>query len=75
MLGSCFETVVAIILNSSLNHIDLKEISHFLSKKYFFLNLDWVSKLWALFYFFTGLDPALMEHVIVSDESFHHRLE
>lgn len=75
MLLSYFESIVAAFLQPPRNDRSLQEISDFLPKEYFVLNLHGVSEIFALEYFFPCVQSGAMKHFVIAIESLHHGLE
>ncbi len=74
MLPSCLESDITSRLNCALHNIFLQKISYLLTKKYFLLNIDGISKGATFFYFASGFQSHFMKHFIIANECFHHGL-
>ncbi len=72
MLASGLESDVTIGLEGTLHDIFLEEVSDLFAKKYFFLNIDWISEVFTLLDFVSGLNSEFMKHLVVTDEGAHH---
>jgi len=70
-----FEAIVATLLQRALHDVHFKEVPHFLSEKYFFLDLHGVAQVCMLLNLAASLQSGLVEHVVVTHEGLHHRLE
>jgi uncharacterized protein YqjF (DUF2071 family) len=62
-------------LEVALHHVDLQEVPNLLSEENLLLYLYGVTQQGAFRNFFTGLDAALVKHVVVTREGLHHALQ
>jgi hypothetical protein len=72
MLASGLESYVTVGLEGTLHDIFLEKVSDLFAIKYFFLNIDWVSEVFTLLNFVSGLDSKFVKHLVVTDEGTHH---
>ena len=75
VLWSGFEAIVPILLQRALHDVNFKEVPHFLSEKDFLLDLHGIAQVAMLPDLATGLQPGLVEHVVVAHKGLHHGLE
>lgn len=75
MLGTSFESIVAILLKSALHDVYFQKVTYFFTKKDLLLDLHRITQVGVLTDLSPCLQSRLMEHIVVTREGLHHGLQ